>query len=367
MMIGETVGAAVKLVEDTATGNPLTFITDVSKPLKSLLIPFTPIQSGTGDPSPENIRSILPWDGLTVFGGGKNLLNPTKYVFNTITSRGLTFEVQSDGSVKVTGTTESSDFGPTLSVRFKLHAGTYCGYRDDGNVYVAYRKSTSEEGGVTTGLVSPFTLDGSEWVYCNIYVRNPGTFDTILHPQIARENTQTAYEPYKPITETDIVFPSPVYGGTLDVVSGVLTVEWGAVRADSCEWEQYASNPYGQGFRTLGTTEVPFSSWQSDDAYLLAKSNALKPAPYDGTFDGSPLNSFWWNNYRTGYRCIYTHNATVQDLMNFFTENNVIFCGKLAEPYEIQLTPTQITAIVGDNTIWSDADGSMTAVYLKKG
>ena len=37
-------------VERTATGNPLTFQTDLSKPLKSLLIPFTPVQSGTGDP-----------------------------------------------------------------------------------------------------------------------------------------------------------------------------------------------------------------------------------------------------------------------------------------------------------------------------
>lgn len=60
-----------KAIEATATGNPLTFLTDLAKPLKSLLIPFTPIQQGTGDPSPTNVRNILPWDGLTVKHGGK--------------------------------------------------------------------------------------------------------------------------------------------------------------------------------------------------------------------------------------------------------------------------------------------------------
>lgn len=64
-----------KAIEDTATGNPLVFLTDLARPLKSLSIPFTPIQQGTGDPSPDNIRPIVPWNGLSVFGGGKNLFD----------------------------------------------------------------------------------------------------------------------------------------------------------------------------------------------------------------------------------------------------------------------------------------------------
>ena len=60
-------------VEATATGNPLVFTTDLARPLKSMLIPFTPQQSGTGDPSPSNIRPILPWNGLKVWNGSGNL------------------------------------------------------------------------------------------------------------------------------------------------------------------------------------------------------------------------------------------------------------------------------------------------------
>ena len=58
-----------KSVEDTATGNPVTFLTDLAKPLKQLKINFLPVQSGTGDPSPTNVRPITGWTGVTVNHG----------------------------------------------------------------------------------------------------------------------------------------------------------------------------------------------------------------------------------------------------------------------------------------------------------
>lgn len=61
--------SGVKGVEETATGNPVTFLTDLAKPLKSLKANFIPIQSGTGDPSPTNIRPITGWTGLDVMHG----------------------------------------------------------------------------------------------------------------------------------------------------------------------------------------------------------------------------------------------------------------------------------------------------------
>ena len=39
----------------------------------------------------------------------------------------------------------------------------------------------------------------------------------------------------------------------------------------------------------------------------------------------------------------------------------------LAVPQTVQLTPTAITALLGSNTVWSDTNGSNTAVYVKKG
>lgn len=63
--------------EYTIVGNPVSFNTNVAKPLKQLLIPFTPVQSGTGDPSPENVRPITGWTGVNVTRTGMNMLDPS--------------------------------------------------------------------------------------------------------------------------------------------------------------------------------------------------------------------------------------------------------------------------------------------------
>ena len=444
MMLEHALAGGGALSEYEITGNPVAFNTNVQKPLSGLTIPFLPVQSGTGDPSPENVRPISGWSGVTAWRTGvnlldpakkttssthiyfykengiylpagkytlscesqiagifvhamdntqiasgfrateftftltdgqivyfnfydtdidttmdcqlevgetaspfaeytgasypvtfpalgKNLLNPAKYSFDTTTTRGLTFSVQSDGSIKVTGTTESSDFGPGLTARFQLPAGTYYGYRDDGDVYVTYRKSTAETGGETSGLISPFTLDGTEWVYCNIYVRNPGTFDTTIHPQIARESTQTAYEP----------FTNTVYGGTLDAVTGVLSVEWAI-------------------YEPTGTESVYIEASNNRIAFVI-------PNEYRSQ-DTIDVYCTHFIAQTAGAYCYITTSMTVDELKAFFANNSVGIACKLATPYEIPLSdvPVPVT-LIGDNTIWTDTNGGNTVKYLKKG
>lgn len=60
--------------ERTAIGNPVSFRTNANKPLNELLIPFLPIQQGTGDPSIENERPIVGRTELNVGRTRKNLL-----------------------------------------------------------------------------------------------------------------------------------------------------------------------------------------------------------------------------------------------------------------------------------------------------
>ena len=218
-------------IERTAIGNPLTFQTDLARPLKSLLIPFTPVQSGTGDPSPQNIRPIVPWNGLKVYHSGADTSNPT---------------------------------------------------------------------------------------------------------------------------ETDISFPSPVYGGTLDVVSGVLTVEYVTVDLGSLSWT------YDRGrFYTNGLSNV-----------IKRGSSARRLVMYCPIFlcisDGrSQANVPDMSIYEGGNGNVFIHDSDYTDKDTFKEAmDGIVLCYPIATPQEITLTPEQITALVGDNTIWSDADGSMTCVYL---
>ena len=55
------------------SGEIASFMSPSKTNIKSLKVHFSPKQLGTGDPSPENIREIVDWDGVEVNGSGKNL------------------------------------------------------------------------------------------------------------------------------------------------------------------------------------------------------------------------------------------------------------------------------------------------------
>ena len=102
--------------------------------------------------------------------------------------------------------------------------------------------------------------------------------------------TACDYEPYA--DTADIALPETVYGGTLDVVTGVVTVTWGCIDA-------YAG-------------EALPGKWISDrDVY------AIGATPTSGA--------------QVAYQ--------------------------LDTPYTIQLTPQQIAALRGVNTVYTNADG----------
>ena len=222
------------VVEDTATGNPVTFLTDLARPLKSLEIPFSDENGVTG---------------LSVWHGGKNLVNPADFEAGCVWWEGI----------KLGGYSNNSASGKVPIV--------------PGAKYTLTRNAGSQ------GFVSYFGADGS---YLSQEVWSEGSktipsgayfigftiaINTESECQLEVGETGTVYEAYKPITLHDVTFPveagTPT-AGQLDIISGILTVT----------------------------------------------------APTAGTY---------------------------------------------------QLTPQQITAFVGNNTIWSDADGNMTAVYFNKG
>ncbi len=68
------IGTLPEITEYTATGNPATFSTNLIKPLQAFEIPFMPVQSGSGTPSPDNVRPISGWPGVTVTANGKTIL-----------------------------------------------------------------------------------------------------------------------------------------------------------------------------------------------------------------------------------------------------------------------------------------------------
>lgn len=60
------------------SGEIASFMTPAKTNIKSLKVHFSPKQLGTGDPSPENVREIVGWDGVETTRCGENLFSNLK-------------------------------------------------------------------------------------------------------------------------------------------------------------------------------------------------------------------------------------------------------------------------------------------------
>ena len=351
-------GGGQSLVERTALGNPLTFGTDVSKPLKSLLIPFTPQQSGTGDPSPSNIRSIIPWDGLTVWRGGGNLMpHPTK-------GNGVN---PTTGASTTDATRASTDFIP---VNFgDNNTYTFSGICDTMNSFVASYNANKQFLGRTiassrTGITvtkSSFTSGTAQGIGDIAYLRfaqaegsSGHSIDEIDDYDYMMNVGSSAmpYEEYKPITETDISFPSPVYGGEHEAVSGALKSVYASDELTGLNVASYGTASTGVPYVRMTTQSVI----KNNGKVLCDSYKTLQSVPQQGN-SGCRIS----NQTLFIYDDRFTSESVAKELL---TENPIQCVYELATPTEQTLTGHQITALKGDNTIWSDADGSMTCVYL---
>lgn len=89
----------------TFSGNPLEFTAPKAHALRSATVTFEPIQSGSGDPSPDNVRPISGWTGVEIYRSGEDTSDYTTYSipFGT-TVYGGTASYNGDGTWTVTKT-----------------------------------------------------------------------------------------------------------------------------------------------------------------------------------------------------------------------------------------------------------------------
>ncbi len=140
--------------------------------------------------------------------------------------------------------------------------------------------------------------------------------------------------------------PSTTYGGTLDVVSGELTVTHAIVAINDLN---------------VNTTTTP----NLYRMYVAAKANGvdnfISSAFHQSADPANPQNGEAYgisdspNIYVKATDC-----ATATDFKN--TYGTQTFCYELATPTTYQLTPQQIELLIGTNNIWADS-GNVTLEY----
>lgn len=198
------------------TGNPVVFYPVADYPL-GVTASWEPVQEGSGDPSPDNIRPISGRDNVKVQRSGENLLNITP--FAKVTNKGVIFEYIADGGIHIEGTPTASADSPTFPVPI-LAPGKYYGV-DMGPEIVASIVVTRDGKRFWMNAKAGFEiLAGDVTHYWYMIVTKGATVDKMVYPYIVPGSTPpTTYTPYRGDTLA-LALPSTVYGGTVDAVTG---------------------------------------------------------------------------------------------------------------------------------------------------
>ena len=185
--------AAVPAVEDTATGNPVTFLTDLAKPLRELKVNFLPVQQGSGDPSPENKRPIIGWHELNAWHGGKNLFDESAvkysgYILSAIGEMSTNANYNVSDYIFMKAGTYSVSFdnynAPSVNVVFRVCC--YSGKNTSTFTETAYEGSPLE---MDKRIEATFTITSD----CFVLVSWRKTMNNAI---ISVGSTASEYEPY---------------------------------------------------------------------------------------------------------------------------------------------------------------------------
>ena len=302
------------------------FKTDMKVPLKECKVYFNPIQDGSGNPSPDNIRDIIGWEEAWIGYSGVNLLecvSPDYYINKNETGDGVASTLISNADGKIesiifNGTSTSTNvfrnlnYTPTMPNYVTIPSGKIALTTYSSQVYIVPMGQGNIPRTVNgkawdqsyTDAINNWTVwnvDSSDtyeglWIRAQVFPRQTGlNVNTTIYPMMClAEDKGCEFEAYKG-NDYSISWEKEVgtvYGGYIDFISGKLVSEWG----------------------------------------------------YIGSYNGEAINTEWISD-----RDIYIEGGVPT------IGAKVIY--KLAEPVTYQLTPQQLVTYKGVNNIWPYTNG----------
>ena len=361
-----------------------------------------PIQEGSGDPSPDNIRPITGHSEVKLWRGGKNLLdtkNPKVYHYNsssrpynhTLTDTG--FRVSANTEVDSTWAklsyllgTSTELAGKTITVSCKYNSLVskaenypYVGIsntdiepcRDNSNIIFENGGYIGSAGlyealveGNPTSTVK-YTVTGNEerkYIILTCMFAFGGSMavgDWVEYSDIQVEvgSSATTYEPYRGETFT-AELGQDVYGGSFNWSTGELVIDRKMITLDGSEgtWISTQSNTAGKNryylYNVPWFKDYKFAPGSSTIDPILRCSKLLTK-----TADRSYMCEDCISTREDlGKKYIFVYcEQYATDLEGFkeMIRGAQIVLG-LKEPITVQLTPQEILALLGVNTIYSD-------------
>ena len=325
------------------------FSTDLIAPLKSCKVAFSPVQSGSGDPSPDNVRPISGWTGCNVVRTGKNIVDLGTQSFTRYKYIDLSYSIKA-GKYKLSATITSTDTdAPTCLIGF---------WDKDGGsqiaTYALYRNARATANITLSKDCKRIYLYAS-----NGYAPSAGDTATWQDIQLEVGSTATAYEPYTgstiPLDWTTEA--GTVYGGYVDLVSGEVWKERQII-------EIKTAGKYGTWDSTTGKGAFWYttgSSLQSTNDGVLCERLSLEN---NVSVETSINGISWYANGIVRWIELGTMEMTSNEYNAYLAENPLRATYRLRTPQLVTtLTPTQLKSLRGVNNIWSDANGDTTVKY----
>lgn len=345
------------------------FETNLKHPVK-VTVPITPVQEGTGDPSPDNVRPISGLTGCVVKQRGKNLLDSSDYSGG----RALRY---SDGTFTETGT----DGGPFGHIYYccTFKNGTRIGSYslDDDGAGRKARNITVNVGDIDTIQIGFLTINDNAYVNfraSDVIVESgtynisynvvtvptsdiPGAFNDV---QISKSDA--SYESYHGTTipinwQTEA---GTIYGGTV-----TLNEDGSAdVVADKAWYDMGDLNYglYGSLFNHY-FADIPTFTEQQFDGWIYCSCYKPMFAATLGTINASIKNNQIMGRKTTKELYIKdTRFTSVADFKAGVAGQTIVV--PLENPITYHFPNVgQLKAFLGQNNVWSDA-GNVDVKYL---
>lgn len=353
---------------DTASGAIASFPDGAAMPVKSLKVDIEPVQDLHGQANPYPA------------GGGKNLLHVTAV---TQTSNGVTFTVNEDGTVKVNGTATANTYlylgDSSLSA---LAEGSYIlSGSPSGGAYASYGLQINDgswkfDYGSGASFTKGSTLTGVAIRIANGYTANNLLFKPMIRLSSVTDATFAPYENICPISghTQAVVTVSPTtdaqdgtsytidldgtrYGGTLDVGTGVLTVDSVIKTLNGSEnWLENGALFY---------VDYTVLNGIKNNGRIMSNAYVSTTVPDSQMTVGQMKIAGANVNFKTSF-------ASLAAWKSELSANNVQLVYELSTPQTVQLTANEISTLLGQNNIWADTGDTEvdyradTKLYIQK-
>lgn len=344
------------------SGNPVVCYPVAGYPL-GVKASWEPVQEGSGNPSPENIRPIKGRDSVKVERCGKNLLPFGERIENIyrqqiMTSDDLLLLSKAYAGQKVTLTfsveTQNIVFNDVVEDQLRKRIGFECnGTLADGTetsslqCWLDNRDGELSKNGRKTKTVT-ITMPELAAGDIKFYAQNikSGSFVAYGFGIYAGTTDPTTYTPYIGQTNT-LTLPETVYGGEVDAVSG--------------EGQETRKTLTLDGTINKFTQAGVFWNLPKKSTYGILDSYDTDCSHFpSGTFGGNQKLEFLFTTTQLMSKYFQDANSLNAYLAAQYAAGTPVqVCYKLAEPVPFTATGAKpLPALAGVNTVLTDADSA---------